>query len=159
LPCRRNAVSSTFGARHPGDLGEKERATKTGAIVVTVLLLTLALEAEARCTQEDLAGRWRVFTMGVNPAGLGSGHECPVTFDSAGEFQPTACVDDGGVTLASSGLEVARNCRLRGDFILILEDGRELTCPVSAAVSISKEIIIGSVACGPSKSLLNMLKR
>jgi hypothetical protein len=83
----------------------------------------------------------------------------PVTFDSAGEFQPTACVDDGGVTLASSGLEVAGNCRLRGDFILILEDGREITCPVSGLVSISKEIISGSVACGASESLLNMVKR
>ena len=131
---------------------------KTGAIVVTALLLTFASEAEARCAQEDLAGRWRAFIMGINVAGLGSVHECPVTADSAGEFTPTACVDDG-ITLASSGLQVARNCRLTGDFILILDDGREITCPVSGLVSISKEIISGSVACGDSESLLNMLKR
>jgi hypothetical protein len=137
----------------------RRRATKTGAIVVTALLLTLTSEAEARCAQEDLAGRWRVFTMGVNVAGLGSVHECPVTVDNAGAFQPTACVDDGVATLASSGLEVARNCRLTGDFILILNDGRELTCPVSGLVSISKEVISGSLACGPSKSLLNMVRR
>jgi hypothetical protein len=136
----------------------RRRAMKTGAIVVTVLLLTLASEAEASCPQEDLAGRWRAFIMGINFAGLGSVHECPVTSDSAGEFEPTACVD-GEVTLASSGLEVARNCRLTGDFILILEDGTEITCPVSAAVSISKEIISGRVACGDSESLLNMVKR
>jgi hypothetical protein len=136
----------------------RRRAMKTGAIVVTVLLLALASEAEASCAQEDLAGRWRAFIMGINQAGQGSVQECPVTSDSAGEFQPTACVG-GTVTLASSGLEVATNCRLRGDFILILEDGREITCPVSGLVSISKEIISGSVACGDSESLLNMVKR
>jgi hypothetical protein len=136
----------------------RRRLMKTGAIVASVLLVTLASEAEARCAQEDLAGRWRAFIMGVNQAGQGSVQECPVTADSAGEFQPTPCVG-GVVTLASSGLEVRRNCRLTGDFILILEDGREITCPVSAAVSISKEIISGNVACGDSGSLLNMVKR
>ena len=78
---------------------------KTGAIVVTMLLLGLASEAEARCAQEDLAGRWRAFIMGINQAGLGSVHECPVTSDSAGEFEPTACV---------GGDDYARQQRARG---------------------------------------------
>jgi hypothetical protein len=67
------------------------------------------------------------------------------------------CVDRT-TALSSSGLEVARNCKLTGIFILEFPSG-EQQCDVSAQMSISKEIISGSVTCGQTAFLLSMLKR
>ena len=126
------------------------------AALLIALVVPLA-PAQAACKIGDLAGRWRAYMVGVNAAGRSFVQECRVTANSEGEFQPDLCADRA-TTLSSSGLEVARNCRLTGTFILEFPTS-ELQCGVSAQISISKEIIGGAVTCNQNAFLLNMLKR
>jgi len=126
------------------------------AALLTALVAPLAL-AQAACEPGDLTGRWRAYMVGVNNAGRSFVQECRVTVDSEGEFQPDLCADRI-TTLSSSGLEVARNCRVTGTFILEFPGG-EQQCEVSAQMSIRTEVIAGSVTCGQTAFLLNMIKR
>jgi hypothetical protein len=127
-----------------------------GAALLVALVAPLA-PAQAACEIGDLAGRWRAYMVGVNASGRSFVQECSVTANSEGEFRPARCAGRT-TTLSASGLEVARNCRLTGTFILELPN-RELECDVRAQISISKEIIAGGVTCDEDVFLLNMLRR
>jgi hypothetical protein len=131
--------------------------TKATLAALLALASLAPTAADAACAGDDLAGRWRLYMIGI-VGGRGIVQECPVTITRDGSIASTECTT---VALSSDGLELRRNCRLTGTFILDITGGGQLQCEVSAQMTIDTEAVGGRVQCGAGEPvfMLNMIKR
>jgi len=127
-------------------------------VCVIALVMILAVEAEAKCKQQDLRGRWDVYGFLDSPLDLEGTLNCVFVLNKSGKFSDGICVarssSASGGSVNRGRLTIKGNCAVSGEI------KNTDSCRWSGTMTRNKDMISGVYDCGLNEvGLMNMVRR